>query len=360
MVPDLPPPQPALIDRISPSAANNLFACKLRIGFSRDEAHSGWRRPVPASVLGTTSHHVIELAFRSGAAPTSERDAMLSVEWERKIAEAVQQLATAWAPAEPPPPQEWPGYQLTRVRTLRRASRIAASRTRHSGLAEGATEASGLEAWLEAPEWNLYGRVDRVDRVDGRLRVVDVKAGIRVGEPTPEHVLQLLLYAALVQKTRGEWPSEIAIESASGQQHVIGLDPQAALDAVASVRAAVDEFNDLARSGVLEASARPTRDLCRFCPFRIVCRPYWLELVVEWNHRALMGEVLEVNQSNDRQLATVRLVSPSDASPPTVQVSGLPAATVPPTAQWLGAIDLEPVNGRPDWSASWASIVRGW
>jgi RecB family exonuclease len=360
MVPDLPVPRPALIDRISPSAANDLLACKLRVGFGRDPTYHAWRRPTPATVLGKASHHVLEQAFRSGSIPPGDRKEALRSEWEQAIAEGVEELESAWAPAVPPPPDLWPGYQLTRTRVLRRALRIAESRADRSDARDAATGDGGLEVSLEAPELRLLGRVDRIDRAAGRMQIVDVKSGIRASEPTPEHVRQLQLYAALVHAERGEWADDLVIESASGQQHVMELDRTAVLDAVAEVGAAIDQFNELAATESFEAAATPDPDHCRFCTYRVLCRPYWSALTTEWSHRSVLGEIEATSVNEAQQVISVKVASPVDTAGGSIQISGLPASSVGASAQWFAAADLEPVHGRTDLAARWSSITTSW
>ena len=98
---------------------------------------------------------------------------------------------------------------------------------------------TGIELDLEDPESRLYGHADRIERSGDRTRIVDLKSGLHQGDPTADQHRQLLLYAVLAQRSTGEWPSEIAIEDASGAQTAIELDATAAENALAEVVGAV-------------------------------------------------------------------------------------------------------------------------
>ena len=96
--------------------------------------------------------------------------------------------------------------------------------------ASGSKRASstGVEIELRDARSGLSGRADRIEQ-DGRAtRVVDLKTGLHQAEPTPAQRRQLLLYAILVQRTTGQWPSSIAVEDASGNRYDQPLDPDEA------------------------------------------------------------------------------------------------------------------------------------
>jgi RecB family exonuclease len=72
---------------------------------------------------------------------------------------------------------------------------------------------------LQAPGLPLAGRIDRVEFTDRGVQIIDLKTGTDpAGGMRPEHRRQLLLYAYLWAKTRGEWPTKAAIESLGGRR----------------------------------------------------------------------------------------------------------------------------------------------
>ena len=357
---DFPAPQPTPIEKVSPSLANQLLACGLRVAFSRDSSYSSLRRPSTFSVLGEVAHAITELAYKGTGFDEDEpaARAWLEQQWERESDRQAAKLGAAWAPATPPPPVEWPGYNLTRARTVRRGARLLASR---QGVRDATQPAAGtgIELELEDPDSRLHGRADRIERTGNRTRIVDLKSGLHQGEPTADQRRQLLLYAFFAQRSTGEWPSEIAIEDASGSQTAIELDPSAAENALAEVEAAVSAFNEDVGSVDFRTKAKPSPDRCRWCAFRVVCGPYWQELRTDWEHRSVYGEIEEVGDSDSGGFARVLVASPVDLAGRSVHVSSL-AESASPEATHLAIVDVGGSAASEDVRARWSSLWRAW
>lgn len=187
-----PTPERRPLERISPSLAEDLRACELRVAYRLDPRYQAACRLRPAAALGLVSHELDEAVARGefDAIPDKYLDKELGREWERRIAIKVEELAAEWAVGRVPPPERWPGYQFTRVRLLRRLAEEARRRRgRSSGL-----PAPQAEVWLEAPGVPFVGRVDRVERSGGEVELVDLESGLTVGEEIqPAHRRQLLL-----------------------------------------------------------------------------------------------------------------------------------------------------------------------
>ena len=353
MLPDLPSPSPTPIDRVSPSLANDLLACELRVGFARDARFSAWRRPSTFSVLGVAAHRMIETALRSRALKTDDVSDEFERVWDEVIAEGRQLLLAAWQPVTPPPPADWPGYQLTRTRALRRARRIVAT---HRSDRVVPADAISVERWMEPEGSILVGRADRVDRCAQGLRVVDVKTGLQQAAPTDEQRRQLLLYAVLVYRTHGEWPAEIALEGANGVQQVFELDAEEALAAEQEVLEAVDRFNHQVEIDELESSARPGADRCRHCPYRVVCHPYWQALSPRWEHASVLGSIVAAGESH----VELRIASPRERASAVARISDL-ATSIGSLGTWLAAVDLRRAPGQSgDFVARWSSVLNEW
>jgi hypothetical protein len=209
---------------------------------------------------------------------------------------------------------------------------------------------------MESTDSILVGRADRIDRNDGRLRVVDLKSGLRQGDPSADQVRQLYLYAVLVNRTRGEWPFEVSIENASGEQIVTVLDPESAEEAHREVLSAVDEFNASIRGGLLAEAAVPRAENCRFCAYRVVCPSYWTSISLDWDHRSILGTVTESGATEFGTHVTVRVASPSDRDEKEIHLSDLPMET-PTSGDWIAAVDLRKVPGGSDMKGQWWSRI---
>ena len=187
------------------------------MAFGRDEEPGGAARPSTYSSLGTVAHTVTERAYLSGN-DVEDVSVWLDATWDEQVAKAADRLEAAWAPAKPPSANLWPGYQLTRARTLRRLKKALSAQQERWG---AWARALGSRLALHDAQTGLFGRVDRIEHLGSRTRVVDLKSGLQQGEPSEDQRRQLLLYAVLLQRESGEWPTEVAIEDASGALTVI-------------------------------------------------------------------------------------------------------------------------------------------
>ena len=321
--PDFVNPSPTPISDVSPSLANMLMSCQLRVAFARDPQFRSLRRPGTHSVLGIAAHAVTEAAFRRSSWSTEDSQSVrshLEEVWKAEIRRGASELERAWAPAQPPPPRDWPGYGLTRARTIRRAVKLLSiPRSGHHPPAPS----GGIEIELRDPSSGLFGRADRIERKGNSVRVVDLKTGLRQGEPTTDQRRQLLLYAILVQRSFGEWPQSVAVEDASGLQHVLDLDIADAELALSEVEAARAAFNLSVELGTFVAQAAPNPDLCRWCEYRVQCRPYWSVLSSEWMHRAALGDVIELGETGGGDYVELSITSPNDRAGERIHVAQL-------------------------------------
>jgi hypothetical protein len=138
---------------------------------------------------------------------------------------------------------------------------------------------------------HLFGTPDLVEESEGKLRVVDLKAGVHQGETTPNQRRQLLLYAGLVQSALSRLPDMCVIVDARGTETsftVAQPDVDAALADAESARAAFNE-SVTAEEG---PPARPTSENCRWCDYRVVCSAYWRSRQTNWPSTA--GDIVGV------------------------------------------------------------------
>jgi len=353
---DFVSPRPTPISNFSPSLANQLMACQLRVAFQRDPSLRSWRRPSTYTALGLAAHAVTEAAFRrkGWASEAGAIRAQLQALWDKEVEQSAASLVKAWAPAEPPPPPEWPGYALTRARTIRRATRMLSK-----PLSERPqpSDGTGVEVELRDPASGLFGRADRIE-VDGdSTRVLDLKTGLNQADPTEDQQRQLLLYSFLVHRKTGTWPRSIAIEDATGSQCVLPLHPSEAEEAVFEAQSAVSRFNDVVDADGFVELANPSPELCRWCAFRVLCRPFWETLSSDWEQRAAMGSVTMTGNSQGGPFVVLRCESPADRNTRTLQVSGLPerlpeGTTKVAVVDWSGSAEADSVRAR------WSTTVR--
>jgi RecB family exonuclease len=359
MLSEFPTPQPAPIDKVSPSLANQLLSCPLRVAFSRDTELRVWRKPSTHTELGLVAHAVTEASFKKNdwpQDPTDFRSELTNI-WERELAKGVEHLTKAWAPAIPPQPEEWPGYALTKTRTIRRAIKLRSAPP--SAPKHDQAPGTGIEIALSDAQSGLFGRADRIEQHGESTRVVDLKTGLNQEEPSDEQQRQLLLYAVLVERTTGSWPGSVAVEDASGNVYERPLDPAQAESALSETLTAVERFNNAVVKDSLVAEASPSPDRCRWCDFRSICGPFWASVRNTWDQRSAMGSIIETGGDGLARFVRINVEQPSDRAGTTVHIAGLtsniPAdATHAAVVDWVGAPELAEVRAR------WSTKIRTW
>lgn len=289
----------------------------------------------------------------------SERRAAIEALWTEREEAGRQRLTAAWSPVTPPPPDSWPGYQLKRVRTVRRAlARL--SRATDEPRDESNSEAPFLaDDRLEDPASGLVGYPDLVREEAGLLTVIDFKTGLMQGEPTEGQRRQLLLYAVLVQRWCGRWPARLEVEDLTGDRWPVDYTP---LDAEVALREAEDTvalFNRAIELGDVAALARPDAETCRWCPFRTRCNPYWNAITVGWEHRSVRGTVMSASSHGNLVNISVRMESPSATVGEPVNVGGLQGLdSAPETGMVVSLIDLIGSIEEGSLRAVWSTVLE--
>lgn len=332
---------------MSVSEALDLVECGYRLAFAWDPAVDRALSSA-AAALGSLVHAVAEWVGKGGLVGVQPQEARDTVDarWREEEQRVYAQLCEQWAPAEPPEPEAWPGFHLTKERMLRRAIRL-------TGLPLRARGKATVESSVEDAELGLRGRIDRVDDRGGRLWIVDLKTGIRQAEVTHRQRRQLLLYAALVGKQLGRVVHGIAIEHTSGDQQTEELDSAAVEEAVAAFKTAREVWRTHARAGRLRATAVPSADTCRWCPHRSECEPYWHELAEEWHEGSMQGIV--ASTSTTPPSVTISIERPRDAASEDWTVSGAAPHLKVEEGARVRIVDARPTAKRHAFRAEWST-----
>lgn len=343
-------PSPSPLGLLSPTMANELFECPMRVAWHLDQRASWLRRPGPSAALGTAAHAMAERLSRglvAGAIDARQARTMASEAWDDLIDRQEAALTRAWAPAVPPPPQDWPGYQLVRTRVLRHAEEVATSSSPTEALAPMVEEA------LEDLAVGIAGRPDRVEGLLGDLCVVDLKTGLHQAEPTPAQRRQLLLYAELVRATMGELPRRMGIEDGLGRRWESEVDPRELEMLLADIVTRRQAYERAVASGSLDELADANGETCKWCPYRVICASYWSALRTDWSHGSVSGTAARVEERAGSVLLDVETTSPTDDAGQHWQVSGLRGRTVSVGDRVSivdGALTRSPRHLRARWS----------
>jgi hypothetical protein len=275
------------------------------------------RRPSIPAILGTVSHKLAERVARGEFDHPDDGTGPLSEAWDESVSKAQSSLEASADFGPVPEPAHWPGYQLVRVRTLRRLEEELASRRRG-----GAAPRRRVipEERLEDPATRLAGTPDRIEVTGDRVEVVDLKTGWRVGDELSEaHRRQLLLYAYLCHAANGRWPDLVSVQRLDGTRVTITVHPAEAITETEEAGRLLSRYNAIVGSPprATEALARPSESTCRGCSFRGACDPFLRAPSAGWSgkRRTFAGELSSIETRSDRtELEMTNVIGGVDAA----------------------------------------------
>lgn len=332
---------------------NALSMCFWRVGFGRDRTTSSLRRSSPRASLGTVAHSV----KRQIGDPRG-----FEAVWEAEVALQQAKLGAEWAPAIPPSPENWPGWSLTRTRMRKAWRRFESS---SPVVQTKPLEGGGLpplpwrERSLDHPNLPLRGEPDFVDRVDGKLWVVDTKTGLNQEDPTPSQRDQLLFYCALVEANLGEIPDIAAIETSRGERYSFPVDPTEVEKVVQQALAVLARFNAAAANEFSENLASPSAEDCGWCPFRPACGPFFQAYDKTWEiPHAVLFTVSAAHVGEQGKIVEGVVQLPLWRADQKFTSLGFPFPALPSTGEAWGATDYV---GRGDSAmAVWNTMIHRW
>ena len=235
-------PRPEPIGRVSPTVANSLLACPLRVGFSRDRRLSFLALgPKPGAILGTASHALVEAVARGDFDEVSfaQITESLGGRWDRIVQAQEDVLRNSALLGPVPHHHRWPFYEVKRAAAIWHAGAVLSARQEVRGVLQSRPSVLRVETEieLECDDPPLTGRIDLVERTAKGIRIIDLKSGL--AEPSteiqPAHRVQLLLYCALYKGVYGELPYEMEIRYFDGARFVEPVDSREVDDTVAQV-----------------------------------------------------------------------------------------------------------------------------
>lgn len=341
--------------------AERLRTCQLAVAFKLDEGFRHLSRPRPAALLGQVSHDLAERAHRGDFRSESDPRAAATQVWSQLIEEAEAVLSAEWDQPVPPAAR-WPGYQLVRIRAIRRAAELSVDRDPDATPRRDSRRSSQeLEQTLRDQDTRLYGRPDRVTRHGDTAVIHDLKSGwSQPAEVSPRQKRQLLFYSHLWRAEHGVLPARAEIETGDGT--AIGFDvTEEDVDAlVADVLTARKAFNRASGTTEPESLATPTPGNCRFCDFRPVCGPHLSSVTDEWDWSATRaGWVRGVHEGSDGMSLELDLAFPE-------QVRGSRCRVTRVTSQadmadaFVVIVDAEPTASPAQIRSRWDTVIEPW
>lgn len=365
-----PVPQPEPIKALTPTVAWDLLHCPQKVAFARDPVQKRWRRSSPKALLGSIAHSLQEQVWRGAAddQAVSVND-WVTLNWDKAIAGAHSTLASDWSPANVAEPADWPGYARTKVRVAIRLRREIETRRKRVGITapiapdgfmrlESRSIPGGqipsnalplIEEWIADSDRGIAGRPDRIERREGRLRVLDLKSGRLDSEVSPAHRYQLLFYAELCRTRLGQLPDVLALVDLNGDETAL---PFSSGDASQAVQVGLDAFKAWQASETHQAN--PNADNCRFCPFRVVCEPFVSNWDEGWSQPIVVGTCEGISKHSDHMEVQVHQDQRRGFEADVVRLVGWPTGqpiSVGDTVVAEGLQRIAPDTGRLPWHA---------
>jgi RecB family exonuclease len=195
----------------SPSALEKYRHCPRLYRFLYVDGLWQYSRSTPQQAFGTSMHAALRDFFRLPVA-------------QRGLDRLLELFKKAWRRE---------GGGSTKGAGDDRARGLAALE-RWYGLADTTVVPHAIEVALTARfgEVTLKGRLDRIDRAPGGLRVVDYKTGTRpVGQESADADLALTVYAALVARRLGQPVVELVLDYVVAGTRVVTTRPPEVLEA---------------------------------------------------------------------------------------------------------------------------------
>jgi hypothetical protein len=289
-----------MISATSPTLAEAMRICQLRVGLSKAAGSAPFVLGNPKGWLGTAYHEVLEKIVEVEF-DREDIDAAADRLWKQAVDAQYQRSSRHPLDRRFGVPEAWPGYNMARASVLLRARELAAGFNQQAatGTATGSAE---LGLSLREREFTAFGGrlVGRPDVIHAR-EIVDYKSGtiidfdetVQADVVKAAYVRQLRIYGFLVNETLGWWPHRGILLPLAGAGAEVTLDPADCTREATHAVVLLDAYNEnLRRGGAPDEIAVPSPANCKWCPFKILCPAFWKASSSAWSGQ-LDGSAVE-------------------------------------------------------------------
>lgn len=278
------------ITAVSPTLAETIRTCQLRAGLSKTPKSYDFVLGNPKAWLGTAYHEVLE---RIGDVDLAEESFDNAAErlWEEAISVQYQHSLLHPLNRRYGLPATWPGYFVARASAFLRAAELVPNPSGGVGFRTNPqSRVSGSvvrEQTFKAHNGKLVGRPDLIRGPE----IIDYKSGsiLEQDESTltevvkAAYVRQLRIYGFLVKETLGYWADRGVLLPFAGAAIEIALDPSDCEKEANEAVAVLDGYNArLTTASGADDLANPSQEKCKWCPFKLLCAPFWRTVRPDW------------------------------------------------------------------------------
>jgi hypothetical protein len=263
-----------------------MRACPLRAGIARGTGSSAYVLGNPKAWLGTAYHEVLEKI--ASAVSGDDVDTAAKQLWDHAIAAQHQRNLAHPLDRRFGSPETWPGYHLARASALLSAHELVAVGGTGSSATESGDGDTIREHRFAAFGGKLVGKPDMI-----RLQeVIDYKSGAILEHDASSqsdvvksaYVRQLRIYGFLVKEVLGWWPARGVVLPFAGAGVEVPLEPGECEREATEAVALLDNYNAKVTAGAMpDHLADPSPSTCKWCPFKLVCAPFWSAVDPCWS-----------------------------------------------------------------------------
>ena len=250
----------------------------------REAAHAGRQPPLipqsPRAALGTGIHKMFERA--AGDSSFSFSEANISDAWASAVKEVEEFLSQSpYMEGMLPLSRSVPNIGLMRSRTILRLLESG-----ESAVPRPVPPSKGAQKRFPGKLVNrtetVVGIPDRIEFRPSGITIIDFKTGVASDVTGPfweDYQIQLRLYAALYEIKSGRWPSRLEVHGLDGSAHEISFTPSECKALMSDAEALASTLGAATSalagdSAAQMRAASPSREACRYCPFRPGCPAY--------------------------------------------------------------------------------------
>lgn len=124
------------------------------------------------------------------------------------------------------------------------------------------------EAKYVSEEYSVMGYIDAVEKIDGKVRVIDYKTS-KADKLSPEYKLQLGIYALLYKEKHDVYPDEVGLFLFKHGERMIPVTDEL----VKNAKFEIENIHMSTQTKDMRDYPKKTTPLCNWCDFQKICFP---------------------------------------------------------------------------------------